>query len=423
MTDPLLTSLLAAVEAAPADVPLRLHVAELLLSRDRAAEALQHTSTALSHAPGDPAALALLQKVTKALADPPNPPTNPLPTVHPPTQPFPVRSLPQPTEGDPAAFDWGHAEEQVRDISPAPAFVAQEGDPVTEDVERATRPSVRLADVGGMEQVKERLELSFLGPVRNPEMARAFGKSAGGGLLLYGPPGCGKTFLARAVAGELGASFTEIGIADILDMWVGNSERNLGAVFDAARRKAPHVLFFDEVDALGQKRSHLTHSSTLRNTVNTLLAEMSGENAGVYVLGATNHPWDIDSALRRPGRFDRMLLVLPPDEGARAAILRQNLEKRPVEGIDLAKLVKATEHFSGADLTHLCDTAAERALADSMRTGQVRPLTMKDLQAALAEVRPSTGPWFATARNVALFADHDGSYDDLAAYLKKHRRL
>jgi len=115
--------------------------------------------------------------------------------------------------------------------------------------------------------------------------------------------------------------------------------------------------------------------------------------------------------------------VLPPDEGARAAILRHRLEKRPVEGIDLGKLVKATEHFSGADLTHLCDTATERALADSMRTGQVRPLTMKDLLGALKEIQPSTGPWFATARNVALFANHDGSYDDLAAYLKKNRRL
>ncbi|WP_181779696.1 AAA family ATPase [Pseudonocardia pini] len=427
MTDPLLTSLLAAVEAAPADVPLRLHVAELLLARGRGPEALHHCSTALGQAPGDPAALALLQRVTAALARPDvNPDTRPLPVVPktPPTAPFPVRSLPEPTADDPATFDWAHAEDQVADISPEPAFVS--GDPVTEEVEQAVRPDVRLADVGGMEQVKERLELSFLGPMRNPEMARAFGKGLGGGLLLYGPPGCGKTFLARAVAGELGASFTEIGISDVLDMWTGSSEKNLSAIFAAARRKAPHVLFFDEVDALGQKRSHLTHSSSLRNTVNTLLAEMdslSGRNDGVYVLGATNHPWDVDSALRRPGRFDRMLLVLPPDEGARAAILRHHLEKRPVEGIDLGKLVKATEHFSGADLTHVCDTAAERALADSMRTGQVRPLTMKDLQAALKEVQPSTGPWFATARNVALFANQDGTYDDLAAYLKKNRRL
>ena len=293
-----------------------------------------------------------------------------------------------------------------------------------EDVDAAQRPTVRLADVGGMEHVKQRLELSFLGPMRNPEMATAFGKRPGGGLLLYGPPGCGKTFLARAVAGELGARFSEIGIADVLDMWIGRSERNLAEMFRAARRNAPCVLFLDEVDALGQKRSHLTHSGGLRNTVNQLLAEMdslSGDNDGVFVLGATNHPWDIDTALRRPGRFDRMLLVLPPDPAARAAILRHHLRDRPADGIDLDRVVKATEHYSGADLAHVCDTAAERALADSMRSGPVRTLTTKDLLTAAREVQPSTGPWFTTARNVALFGNSDGSYDELAAYLKKRR--
>jgi SpoVK/Ycf46/Vps4 family AAA+-type ATPase len=160
--------------------------------------------------------------------------------------------------------------------------------------------------------------------------------------------------------------------------------------------------------------------------VNQLLSEMdslSGRNEGVFVLGATNHPWDVDSALRRPGRFDRMLLVLPPDAPARAAILRLNLASRPIAGIDLDRLVRATEHYSGADLTHLCDTAAERALADSVRAGQIRPLTTADLLRAAEEVQPSTGPWFATARNVALFGNSDGSYDELAAYLKKNRKL
>ena len=139
----------------------------------------------------------------------------------------------------------------------------------------------------------------------------------------------------------------------------------------------------------------------------------------MFVLGATNHPWDIDSALRRPGRFDRMLLVLPPDAPAREAILRHNLRNRPIAGIDLGKLAKATEHYSGADLAHLCDTAAERALAESMRTGRVRPLTTADVLTAAREVQPSTGPWFATARNVALFGNTDGSYDELAAYLEE----
>ncbi|GAA2549044.1 ATP-binding protein [Pseudonocardia hydrocarbonoxydans] len=389
--DALLGSLLAAVDASPDDVPLRLHVADLLAARDRLPEALAHCTQALSRAPGDPRAVALLQRLTAAIARPVEP-----------------------------GFDWGRAEQE---LGPLEAGFAQEyrPDAVTEDVER---PSLTLADVGGMEQVKQRLEMTLLGPMRNPELARAFGTSTAGGLLLYGPPGCGKTFVARAVAGELGASFYEVGISDVLDMYTGSSERNLTQVFEAARRNAPCVLFFDEVDALGQKRSHLTHSSSMRNTVNTLLAELdAGRNEGVFVLGATNHPWDVDSALRRPGRFDRMLLVLPPDAPARAAILRHHLRDRPVSGIDLDRLTRSTEHFSGADLAHLCTTAVERALADSVRLGSVRPVGMADLDAALAEVRPSTGPWFATARNVVAFANTDGSYDDLAAYLKQNRKL
>ena len=248
---------------------------------------------------GDTAAIALLQRLGAMLAAP---------------------ATPQP----PAEFDWGQAEDQVRDIR-QPAFAQDSPSAVTEDVDLAERPSLRLADVGGMEQVKQRLELSFLGPIRNPQLASAFGATAAGGLLLYGPPGCGKTFIARAVAGEIGARFSEFGVADVLDMWTGSSERNLAQIFAAARRNAPCVLFFDEVDALGHKRSHLTTSSSMRNTVNQLLSEMDslgGRNDGVFVLGATNHPWDVDSALRRPGRFDRMLLVLPPDGAAREAILR-----------------------------------------------------------------------------------------------------
>ncbi|MGD9987698.1 ATP-binding protein [Pseudonocardia sp.] len=414
--DPLLTSLLAAVAAAPDDVPLRLHVAELLTTAHRPADALAHCSHVLAVDPGNPAALALLQRITGALTGGAPAASPPEPAHEPPTGPLPA-----------PGFDWDKAEQQVADIRFAePAPSDDMGSPPTEDFRAPERPTVRLSDVGGMDEVKQRLELAFLGPVRNPDMARRFGATARGGLLLYGPPGCGKTFIARAVAGELGAKFVEIGIADVLDMWVGRSERNLAEIFRTARRNAPCVLFLDEVDALGQKRSHLTHSGSLRNTVNQLLSELdsaTGANDGVFVLGATNHPWDLDSALRRPGRFDRMLLVLPPDARARASILRHHLRERPVAELDVAKVVKATEHYSGADIAHVCDTAAERALAASMRSGTVQALTTRDLLAAAREVTPSTGPWFAAARNVALFGNTDGSYDDLAAYLKRHRNL
>ena len=144
-------------------------------------------------------------------------------------------------------------------------------------------------------------------------------------------------------------------------------------------------------------------------------------SAGVFVLAATNAPWDIDAALRRPGRLDRTVLVLPPDAAARAAILEYHLRERPIAGIDLRAVAAATENFSGADLAHVCETAAEFAMRDSIASGEVRMISQADMLAAAREVRPSTEAWFATARNVAMFANESGEYDDLAAYLKKRR--
>ena len=410
--DPLLTSLLSAVDAAPDDVPLRLHVAQLLAAAGRQNEAVRHCGHAMTVAPGDSAALELMRQL---VAPAPAGDTEP------------AQREPEPKHQPKRTFDWVKAEDEVADIpAPAPAPSVEVPAPLAGEEFSVERPTLRLSDVGGMETVKQRLELTLLGPMRNPQLARQFGKTIGGGLLMYGPPGCGKTFLARAVAGELGARFLEVSLVDVLDMWVGNSERNLADMFAEARCNAPCVLFLDEVDALGQKRSHLSHSSTMRTTVNQLLTEMdsvNGGNDGVFVLGATNHPWDLDSALRRPGRFDRMLLVLPPDASAREAILRYHLRDRPAVEVDIDKIVRVTEHFSGADLSHLCNTAAERALAESMRTNRLHPLTTKDLLAAAAELKPSTGPWFASARNVALFANSDGSFDELAAYLRHNRKI
>jgi SpoVK/Ycf46/Vps4 family AAA+-type ATPase len=277
-----------------------------------------------------------------------------------------------------------------------------------------------------MTAVKQRLEVAFLGPMRNPELARLYGKSLAGGLLLYGPPGCGKTFVARAVAGELGARFYAVSLADILDHYLGDTEKNVKAIFDTARRNAPCVLFLDEVDAIGHRRSRIGSGWVgLRGAVNQLLHEMdsvanpsSGRGVGVFVLAATNHPWDVDPALRRPGRLDRTILVLPPDAPAREAILRYHLRGRPLAGVDLGGIVRRTGDFSGADLAHLCDTAAELALQSSVRTGRVRPIDMSDVDAALRQITPSIGPWLQTARNVAMFANSGGEYDDLLAYLK-----
>ncbi|WP_321170737.1 ATP-binding protein [Embleya scabrispora] len=331
-----------------------------------------------------------------------------------------------PADAGTGSFDWSAAENDLGDTPQPERFrVANHDAQGPADTFETERPTVTLADVGGLQHVKDRLHSAFLAPMRNPELRRLYGKSLRGGLLLYGPPGCGKTFIARAVAGELGASFVSVGISDVLEMWIGNSERNMHEIFVAARRQAPCVLFFDEIDALGRRRSQL-NSSAMRTTVNQFLQELDSVDAGnegVFVLGATNSPWDVDPALRRPGRFDRTLLVLPPDAPAREQILRFHLQDRPICEIDVPALAGRTDGYSGADLAHLCESAAEKALVDSIRTGGVRLIGMPDFAAAPGELRPSVSSWFEAAKSVALFANEGGAYDDLVAYLREKKLL
>ncbi|MFF1496318.1 AAA family ATPase [Streptomyces sp. NPDC058304] len=455
---PLIRSLRAAVAAAPEDVPLRLHFTELLLAEGRHDEAVTQAAVALQHAPGDEAVRDLMvramQLPTVGTPPPAATATPPPPTATPPQAAASAAPSPATDGTQPPAFDWSAAEQEVADVvgprfaadptdptdpanpadsagagdaTEAPLTADGSGDPADASAWDIDAPGdVRLADVGGMQQVKDRLEAAFLAPMRNPELRKLYGKSLRGGLLLYGPPGCGKTFVARAVAGELGAGFMSVSLSDILDMYIGTSEKNVHDIFEAARRQAPCVVFLDELDALGAKRSR-THHGGLRNVVNQLLTELDGINAaqneGVFVLAATNVPWDVDLALRRPGRLDRTLLVLPPDAPAREAILRYHLRERPIESVDLGKIVKVTEDFSGADLAHVCESAAEYALLDSARSGTVRMIGTKDLLNAAKQIKPSSESWFVSARNVAMFANDGGMYDDLVAYLKKKRKL
>jgi len=237
---------------------------------------------------------------------------------------------------------------------------------------------------------------------------------------MYGPSGCGKTYLARATAGEIKAVFIAVGINDVLDMWIGNSERNLHSLFEQARDHKPCVLFFDEVDALGASRADMRHHAG-RQLINQFLSEMDGvktSNEGVLILAATNAPWHLDSAFRRPGRFDRVLFVPPPDAAARAAILRLQCRGKPVEEIDYDQLGKKTDSFSGADLKAVVYVAIERKLQEALKAGAPKPLSTKDLAAAVGTLKPTTKEWFATARNYALYSNQGGIYDDILQYLR-----
>ncbi|HTU75645.1 MAG TPA: tetratricopeptide repeat protein [Trebonia sp.] len=467
-----LDSLRAAVAALPDDVPLRIHLATLLLQVDQRDEAVRHLGAVLQRDPGNAVALGLLTTpgTDRSVPSPPSAapasgaPGGDLTTTAPfdaapydsapfdgapadgtpveeaqadsaapgspePADPDAVPASPAPASVDSGSFDWSQAEDELRDVLPR-MFVDDGDGSASAGIEEADsyspeRAGLTLADVAGMTEVKARLEAAFLAPMRNPDLRKLYHKSLRGGLLLYGPPGCGKTFVARAVAGELGAQFITVSFADLIDRYVGASERNIHQLFEAARRHAPCVVFLDEVDAIGQKRSQL-RNTPMRSAVNQLLLELddvASNNTGVFLLAATNHPWDVDSALRRPGRFDRTLLVLPPDGAAREGVFRYHLRDRPVAGVNLGKLAKLTDGYSGADIAHICETAAERALLDSVRTGEPRMIGQADLEAAATEVRPSLGTWFDTARNVALFANEGGAYDDLAAYLRKRKLI
>jgi transitional endoplasmic reticulum ATPase len=292
-----------------------------------------------------------------------------------------------------------------------------DGEPPPADMER---PKVNFNDVGGMDALKEEIRLKIIHPMAHPELYQAYGKTIGGGILMYGPPGCGKTHLARATAGEVKANFLSIGINDVLEMWIGSSERNLHSLFEQARTHKPCVLFFDEVDALGASRTDFRTSSG-RQVINQFLAELDGvntSNEGVLILAATNTPWHLDTAFRRPGRFDRILFVPPPDLAARAAILRILCKGKPQENVDFEAVAKKTDQFSGADLKALLDQAIEAKLREAMKTGVPKPLTTKDLIAAAGGLKPTTKEWFATARNYALYANQAGLYDDILKYVK-----
>jgi len=262
-------------------------------------------------------------------------------------------------------------------------------------------------DIAGMDYLKKILRMQIIEPFLRPGIFARFKKKAGGGILLYGPPGCGKTMIAKAVSAECNAYYISVGISDVLNMWVGESERNLAAIFEKARAHKPSLLFFDELDALAYSRSK-SDSHHGRTVVNEFLAQMDGinsDNDQVLILSASNMPWDIDPAMKRPGRFSRQIFIPPPDTMAREEMLRLKLEEVP------------------ADIDGIIDLAKESALMDILESGEERNLKQEDLFQAVNKYHPSTIEWLKTACNLARYAGANDSYRDVEKYLKKKKLL
>ncbi|MEM0329524.1 MAG: CDC48 family AAA ATPase, partial [Nitrososphaerota archaeon] len=253
-------------------------------------------------------------------------------------------------------------------------------------------PNVRWEDIGDLEQVKQELREAVEWPLKYPDLFKRLGIKPPKGILLYGPPGTGKTLLAKAVANESEANFISVKGPEILSKWVGESEKAVREIFQRAREAAPCIIFFDELDAIAPRRGLHTDSGVTDRIVNQLLTEMDGIQIlkDVVVIGATNRPDILDPALLRPGRFDRVIFVPPPDVEGRYQIFQIHTRDMPLaDDVDLRKLAEMTEGYTGADIEALCREAALNAARENINTEKVY---MRHFLAALEKVKPSIAP-------------------------------
>ncbi|WP_160679320.1 AAA family ATPase [Clostridium sp. C8-1-8] len=291
--------------------------------------------------------------------------------------------------------------------------------------EKEENIKVTFNDVGGLDDLKETIKMKIIKPFVSPGLFDKFKKKVGGGILLFGPPGCGKTFMAKATAGECNANFIPVHITDILNPYLGQSALNVKDIFATARAKKPCVMFFDEIDTIGFNRSKLS-SEHMRPVIDQLLTEIEGIDSStqkLLIIGATNMPWDVDSAFKRPGRFDKTVFVPPPDQKAREVIFKLKLKDRPMEIIDYSTLAKLTPLYSGADIENVVEVATENVIEEIMRTGIERPIGMNDLNTAIQMTKPSTLEWLRTIKNYIKYSNQSGLYDEVDKFINANKKL
>jgi len=297
----------------------------------------------------------------------------------------------------------GGADEDFGVFDDEPAFSS-------EDFER---PVGDLDSVVGLSKVKEVLRLKFVHPHRHPDLFRSYGMLSGGSVLLLGPPGCGKSALSRAIAAEAGARYLSVRPHQLLDMYIGNSEKNLNQVFELARANAPVVLFFDDVEAMASNRRE-NRSSVPRSVVQQFLGELDVHAAchdGVLVLAATSTPWLLDPAFRRPGRFDPCLYVPPPNKEERKEIFLRLADGKPVGSLDLDLLAEKTPDFSAAEMAALFSRGVELSLSRSLSRNELVPLETGVFLELLPQFKPSLPEWWKRLKDGMKSADDEWPID------------
>ena len=291
----------------------------------------------------------------------------------------------------------------------------QEEDDDAKKWQTAQIPNITFNDVAGLEDVKKAITIRMINPIKYPDKYKMYGKKTGGGVLLYGPPGTGKTMIAKAIANEVGAKFYAVKGSDIVSKWVGDSEKNINSLFEEANKQDRSIIFIDEMDNLLGTRGVDTHNDKRVNEFLQQIDGFAGRNPNLLLLGATNRPWDIDSAAMRSGRFSHKIYLPLPDAPARKFMLEKNMKGVPVsDDFDIDKIVEDTENYSGADIEELCDRAKDEPLLKAIATDSIVKVTNKDFDDILAVMPPSVTP-----KEIERF---DAYNEEIGGYIKQNKK-
>ena len=316
-----------------------------------------------------------------------------------------------------------HFYENGRSLGKQPAHAggaAQQDLPLSQDdLIVREKPNIAFNDIGGLDNVKEEMKKAIIYPFTHKKLYEYYNQKSGGGVLLYGPPGCGKTMMAKAAANECNANFINVETSTIMSKWVGESEKSIKQIFTVARECEKAIVFFDEFDAVAGRRREIEDYA--KRIVNELLQQLDGmdKNDNILVLAATNEPWAIDPALRRPGRFKKLIFIPPPDLDARKAIFEIYLKKLPIESdVGIENLAQNSDGYSGADIRAICDDAAEIPLQEALEGKEARKITMNDFRNVIGNRQSSIIPWQRMAITQVKKSGEEDIFKDLMLFDK-----